>query len=223
MIFVARAAAVLALAGATGIAGWHWATHWAPSRQTYSLQGIDLPADPGDVEWGVVRGQGADFAYLIATDGRARAPAFEANWNALPASGLRRGAVHRYSLCQPAMAQANAFNTTVPRAGDALPAAIDIDFHEDCEARPDPATLVADLRRFVAMVEAHTGKPVLLRVARPVERIYALSARLDRPVWAVANFISPDYAARPWRMWRASDIRRVDGVAQPVNWNVVRN
>jgi lysozyme len=217
-----RAAAVLAGAGLLGIAGWSAATGWHPSTGRYPLQGIDLGESPGPVEWGIVRARGADFAYLVATSGADRRdPAFEANWAAVPEAGLRRGAVHLYSLCQPGIAQANAFNAFVPRTADALPVAVDVRYRDDCTARPDRADLVRDLATFVRMVETHIRKPVLLRVTRGVEADYRLSAAIDRPVWAVADFLSPDYAARPWRMWRASDIRRIDGIEGPVNWNVV--
>ena len=218
-----KVAAALAAVGALGIGGWHYATRWAPDTATYRLQGIDLGEAPGEVEWGTVRAAGADFAYLVATAGAdRRVPSFEANWNALPAAGLRRGAVHLYSLCQPGAAQANAFNTTVPRVADALPAAVDVDLREDCTARPERPALLADLQRFVAMVEAHTGRPLLLRISKPAERHYTLTAALARPIWESGNFLSPDYAARPWHMWRASDLRRIDGIAGPVNWNVVK-
>jgi lysozyme len=215
------AGAMIAL-GLLVIAGWSYATGWHPAVMAYPLQGIDLGENPGPVEWGTVRARGADFAYLVATSGADRRdPAFEANWAALPEAGLRRGAVHVYSLCQRASDQANAFNTFVPQADDALPAAIDVAFHDDCTARPDRATLIAEIAQLAAMIETHTRKPVLLRIARPVEKAYRLSEALPRPVWAVANVITPDYAARPWRMWRASDFRRVDGIEGPVNWNVV--
>lgn len=208
--------------GAIGIGGWSAATGWRPSAEHYPLQGIDLGENPAPVEWGTVRARGADFAYIVATSGKDRRdPAFEANWAALPEAGLRRGAVHLYSLCQLAIDQANAFNTFVPRVADALPTAIDIAFRDDCTARPDKAVLVNEVTRFVAMVEAHTEKPVLLRIAKPVEAAYGLSGALPRPVWAMANVFPPDYAARPWRMWRASDFRRVDGIEGPVNWDVV--
>ncbi|MBJ6121903.1 GH25 family lysozyme [Sphingomonas mollis] len=221
MTIIRKAALALSLLGATAIAGWHHATVWQPSTKTYPLQGIDLGATPGAVEWGFVRAAGADFAYLAATVGAdRRVSSFEANWNALPAAGLRRGAVHLYSLCQPAEAQANAFNTVVPRLADALPAAVDVDFREDCTDHPEPAALVRDVRLFVKMVEAHTGKPVLLRVGKAMDAAYALSDAIHRPIWAKANFLKPDYAARPWRLWRASDMRRIEGVENPVNWDV---
>ncbi|WP_294203629.1 GH25 family lysozyme [uncultured Sphingomonas sp.] len=214
-------AGLLAL-GAVSAGGRHWVTHWQPSTEHYPLQGIDLPENPPAVEWRTLRANGADFAYIVATSGTDRRDAaFEGNWDALPEAGMRRGAVHIYSLCQPAAAQADAFNIFVPRAGDALPAAIDLSFHDDCTARPDRAKLVADLTHFVAMVETHTAKPVMLRVSKAFESEYSITAALPRPVWSVGNLFKPDYAARPWRMWRASDFRRVEGVEGPVNWDVV--
>ena len=217
-----RFAAILAGVALAGVFAWNAATHWHPSIKTYPLQGIDLDEAPGPIEWGSVRANGADFAYLVATAGADRRdPGFEANWSALPDAGLRRGAVHLYSLCQPAIAQANAFNAFVPRDDDPLPVAIDLSFRDDCAARPERRTLIAELHTLIAAIETHTGKPVLLRITRPVEAAYQLSAAIDRPVWAIAPAVSPTYAARPWRMWRASSIRRLDGIDGPVNWDVV--
>lgn len=205
------------LAGAHVIAG-----RWHPSTARYRLQGIDLGEQPRPIEWGSVRAAGADFAYLVATVGvRTRDPAFEPNWQALPNAGLRRGAVHLYSLCEDGTAQGDAFNATVPRVADALPPAVDIAMREGCDA-PTPGPAVTNgVRAYVKRVEAHAGKPVILRLSRDVERRYRLSTALDRPLWLTGNFLRPDYTDRPWRLWRASDRRRVDGVEDPMNWVVV--
>lgn len=219
---ILKAAAVLVAAGALGIGGWSFATSWHPAPSQYPLQGIDLAENPGSVEWGTVRARGVDFAYLVATSGADRRDAgFEANWAAVPEAGLRRGAVHLFSLCQLAADQANAFNAFVPRAADALPMAIDIGYRDDCTARPDRAVLIGELRTFIKMVESHTRKPVLLRIGKALDGDYQLSAAIDRPVWAIGNLFPPSYAAKAWRMWRASDLRRIDGVTGPVNWDVV--
>lgn len=217
-----KAAGVLIGVGVLGIGGWSVATGWHPAQSQYPLQGIDLGENPGPIEWGTVRARGADFAYLVATSGADRRdPGFEANWAAVPEAGLRRGAVHIFSLCQLAQDQANAFNAFVPRTADALPMAIDIGFHEDCTARPDRSVLVGEVQTFIDMVETHTRKPVLLRLTKAVDTQYQLSAAIDRSVWSIGNLFPPSYAARPWRMWRASDVRRIDGIEGPVNWNVV--
>ena len=219
---ILKAAGAMVAAGAIGIGAWAYATAWHPKASQYPLQGLDLGERPGPVEWGTVRARGADFAYLVATSGADRRDAdFEANWTAVPEAGLRRGAVHLFSLCQLAADQANAFNAFVPRTADALPMAVDVSYRDDCVARPDRAVLIGELQRFIKMVETHTAKPVLLRVSKPVEADYQLTAAIDRPVWAIGDLFVPAYAARPWRMWRASDIRRIDGIEGPVNWDVV--
>lgn len=201
--------------------GWRAATHWHPAVEKFPVQGVDVGEVNGAIEWKVVAGAGADFGYAVATYGAGRRDRrFEENWQAMAAAGLRRGAVHVWSLCAPAVDQANAFNTMVPRDPGALPATIDFDYAEGCEARPERVALVENVTRAARIIEAHTGKPVLLRVSRRFERDYDLASALPRPIWAIGNFLEPGYAARGWRMWRASDIRRIDGIEGPVNWDV---
>ncbi|OYY90155.1 MAG: glycosyl hydrolase [Sphingomonas sp. 28-66-16] len=208
--------------GLAAIVTWSFAISWQPARRDYPFQGIAVGAAEAPIEWAVVRGGGADFAYLTATIGaEQRDPTFERSWSDVYAAGLRRGAVHVYSLCRLAADQANNFNTTVPRADDALPAAVEIDFHPDCAARPEPGVVADELVRFLTMVEAHTGKPMLLKISKRFEARYHLSAAIPRPIWSEGNFFPPDYAARPWRMWQASDMRRIDGAPTAVRWNVV--
>jgi lysozyme len=215
---VGRFALLLATAGLIGIGGWQWATRWHPSPEVYPLQGVDLPVDAPALEWGSVRAAGADFAYITATSGpRNRAPAFEVNWQALPEAGLRRGAVHDFDPCADGRAQADAFNAVVPRAADALPPVAAIRDEGDCT----PVEAARALRTFVGVVETHSGKPVLLRLSRAAEGRWKLAKTIDRPVWVTANLFRPGYVDRPWRLWRASDMRRVDGVTKPMNWNVV--
>ena len=215
----ARAAVVLAVAGVAGIGGWHWITRWHPAPALYPLQGVDLAEDARPLDWNSVRVAGADFAYLVATAGaHRRAPAFEANWQALPDAGLRRGAVHLFDPCDAGDAQADAFNAVVPQAVDALPAAVAVEIADGCAARPD---LTDQVRRFAATVETHSGKPVLLRVSRAAERAYHLSGALDRPLWVIGTLVRPGYATHPWRLWRATGLRHVEGVEGPLNWDVV--
>ena len=207
--------------GCLGLAGWRLAEGWTPSRANYPYQGLDVRGGDGPFEWRQLKAAGAAFVYHVATEGSARDPAFEADWDAIGEAGLGRGAVLVYSLCTPAEAQAAAFLALVPRTPDALPPAIALDFAADCPARPARAALLADLKRVIAALEAHAAKPVLLRPSAAFERAYQVSAALPRPIWAVGNLLSPGYAARPWRLWRASDFRRIEGAPRPVNWDVI--
>jgi len=216
-----RIAVILLAIVVTAVALWQAAVRWHPSVESYPVQGVEVGQANGAIDWHMVAAGGADFGYAVATHGaNQRDSAFEANWRDIAAAGLRRGAIHVYSLCQLASDQANAFNTLVPWTDDALPAAITLAYDPACAARPARAVLIGEIARAVTMIEAHTRKPVLLQIAKPFEADYRLSEALPRSVWATGNVFPPDYTARAWRMWRASDFRRIAGVDGPVNWNV---
>jgi lysozyme len=215
-------AAVLLLVMLFGGSLWLVARRWRPSVGDYHFQGVDVSDATGAIDWPAVKASGADFAYMRATMGTdGRDARFAENWQGALTAKVRRGAIHQYSLCRLAADQANNFNTMVPKVDDALPSAVAVDFTNDCKSRPERAVIVAELGRFVAMVEAHSERPVLLLVSQRFEAAYAVTGALARPIWSSQNFFPPDYAARPWRMWRASDMRRIAGVDGPVNWDVV--
>ena len=221
---VARLGIALVFMMLLGAAGWVFAISWRPSDKSYAFQGVDVSERNGPIDWMTLHGTGtgADFGYIRATYGAdGRDTRFAANWSDAYAADVRRGAIHEYSLCRLAVDQANNFNTVVPPVSDALPAAVSIDFTGDCSDRPERSVLIGEVKRFMTMVEAHTGKPVLLMTSKRLEAAYRLSADIPRPVWSAQDFFPPDYAARPWRMWRANDMRRVEGMEGPVNWDVV--
>ena len=214
--------AAVIVVGLAVIIAWSFAISWHPAPRSYPFQGPDVSAANGVIEWPVVRGGGASFAYLTATVGaETRDPMFPANWSDVYAAGLRRGAIHVYSLCRLAADQANNFNTTVPRTSDALPPALVVDFEDGCAARPERDVVIGEIERLIATIETHIQRPVLLKVSRRFDAAYRITLAIDRPIWSTQNFFPPDYAARPWRMWQASDMRRIDGAPTPVHWNVV--
>lgn len=205
-----------------GIAGWWFAAHWRPAVEDFPIQGVDVSAATGAVDWGTAKAEGADFAYVLATMGdKGRDPAFEGHWAALEGSGIRRGAIHAWSLCRLAADQADHFNAVVPRMPDALPAVVAFDFAPDCTDRPTREVLLREVATFLERVERHTGERVLIRVSPDFEQQYRLSDGLARTFWATGNWFPPDYLARPWRMWQANARRRVEGFEAPVAWDVV--
>lgn len=217
---------VIALAVATcgliAAAAWVYATGWTPDRARFPVQGVDVSAANQSIDWNAVRAGGATFAYIVATDGaRVRDPAFQANWEATYMARLRRGAIHRYSLCDPARAQTTNFMATVPRTTDQLPAIVEFAFDETCTARPDREALLDDVASFLTTTEAHLGKPMLIAPSAAFEDEYALSEGIARPIRASSTWLEPDYLPRAWTLWRASTLKRIDGVDGPLNWNAV--
>lgn len=217
--------AALALAALAALAGalYAYALQWRPSIEKYPLQGVDVSHHQGEIHWPSVRASGAEFAYIKATEGADhRDTRFADNWQQSEAAGLKHGAYHFYTLCRPAIDQATNFIATVPREELALPPAVDLEFGGNCAARPSRETLLADLTSFLQMIEAHAGKPAILYVTSEFEDAYAVSSGIHRTLWLRRLFLPPNYGERPWVMWQASSVRRIEGIEGPVDWNVVR-
>lgn len=199
------------------------AVGWAPPRDQYPVQGISVDESNGKIVWHVAGATGVDFAYLTATKGaETRDPSFASNVTGAREAGIRYGALHEYSLCRLASDQATMFVTTVPRNENILPPAVRLGFSEQCNERPGRALVLSELNTFLNQIEAHSDKPAIIAVSREFEELYDISSGINRTFWLEANFFPPDYATKPWVMWRASDMRRISGVNGPVNWNVVR-
>ncbi|WP_221793605.1 GH25 family lysozyme [Aquisediminimonas sediminicola] len=204
------------------LAVWFYAMGWTPSRDKYPVQGVAITSDAGDVQWPTAQSAGVDFAYLRATYGvTGRDAGFATYWANSRTAKVRRGAWHAYSLCQSADAQANNFVAAVPREKVALAPAIRLDFMDDCPARPGKAAVLDEIRLLVKAVEQQSGKPAILWISANFDDVYGVSAEIKRELWLDNGFFQPNYGARGWAIWRASDRRRVDGMQGSVAWNVV--
>jgi lysozyme len=200
-----------------------YAPHWHPSDRAFPDQGIDVSHHQGRIDWTLLPAQGVDFAYIKASEGGDFVdPAFARNWAGARSAGVRRGAYHYFTLCRPGADQAANFIATVPVDPGALPPVADVEDIGPCP-RPIAATAFrAELATFIRMVEAHYSKPVRLYLTHEFDRAYGVSAHFDRPLWLRSIFWKPDFGARPWAMWQASNFRRLEGIPGRVDWNVAR-
>ncbi len=216
------AAVLVALLG--GGYGWWHLRHWVPPRSAFPVQGVEVSADDGDIDWKAVKAIGADFAYVSASASAfARDPNFSRNLDDARAAKLQVGAVHRYDPCQPAERQAANFVTLVPRDSSLLPPAVDLDKDaSDCPVKVSDAKLESELMTFLNQVEAHTGKPALLKISRGFERHYHVAAAIDRNLWVTGDRFQPDYAGRPWTMWTANQALDNEAGEQAMRWVVVQ-
>ncbi len=200
-----------------------FARHWTPSHSRYPMQGISISSRSGEINWRMARAAGADFAYILATSGATlRDPTFDDYRDGARQEGMRYGPVHRYSLCGLPSEQATKFIATVPRDASMLPPVVQLDFTDDCKARPNRDTLLADLNTFLNQIETHSAKPAVLRLSHDFEAHYDVASGINRTLWLEGDFFPPDYATRRWVMWTASTWKRVDGIDGPIEWDVVR-
>lgn len=220
-IRVAGLAFVLIAALAAGL--WLYARGWHPSDSEFPVQGIDVSHHQGRIQWPLLKSQGVDFAYIKASEGGDyRDPMFAANVKGAAESGIARGAYHFFTLCRSGADQAANFNSAVGNASDLLPPAVDLEFGGNCGAKPSRAALLRELGVFLQRVEARSGKPALLYLTEEFDAAYRVSEAVDRPLWLRSLVRRPDYGARPWRIWQASNFRRLRGIEDRVDWNVAR-
>lgn len=206
--------------------GWAWwdLHHWVPPRVAFPMQGVEIGAEDGAVDWPALKAIGADFAYLDASASAfARDGAFVKNLDDARAAKLQVGAVHRYDPCQPAEKQAGNFVTVVPRDAKMLPPAIDLDMlADDCPIKVSDAAVQSELTTFINQIETHTGKSSILKVSRTFQKRYGVAAAIDRNLWLVRDRFQPDYAGRPWMLWTANSALANEAGATPVRWVVVQ-
>ena len=216
--------ALLLVAMIGGIWGWWHLDHWVPDRASYPVQGVEIGAADGDVNWASMEAIGANFAYLDASASAfARDPAFSANLEAARAARMQVGAVHRYDPCQPADKQAANFVTVVPRDPDMLPPVVELDMLADaCPVKVSDAKVESELMVFLNQVETHTGKAVILKVTSTFESRYGIASKLDRNLWLVRNRFQPDYAGRPWTLWTANSGLANEVAQGGLRWVVVQ-
>ncbi|MBL8582261.1 MAG: glycosyl hydrolase, partial [Rhizobiaceae bacterium] len=102
------------------------------SPRQMAVHGVDVSRWQGEIDWVKLRSQGANFAYIKATDGGDHLdPMFRKNWRAAHAAGLKRGAYHFFYWCRSGSEQADWFIRNVPRETGALPPVIDVEWNSE--------------------------------------------------------------------------------------------
>ncbi len=216
--------ALLLLGLIAGLAGWWHLRHWQPDPEVYRVQGVEIGAEDGEVDWRAIKAIGAHFAYIDASASAfARDPAFARNLEEARTAKLQVGAVHRYDPCQPAEKQAANFVTVVPRDAALLPPAVELEMVADnCPVKVSDAKVESELTTFLNEVETHTGKPSLLKLAPGFEARYRMALAIDRNLWLERTRFQPDYAGRPWTLWTANNALENEAGAKALRWVVVQ-
>ena len=189
------------------------------------VHGVDVSRWQGDIDWVRLREQGANFAYIKATDGGDHLdPMFKQNWRGAKAAGLRRGAYHFFYWCRVASEQADWFIRNVPRDPDALPPVIDVEYNgqSNCKRRLTPDQVREKMQVFMDRLEKHYGKRPVIYTAPDFYRDNLQQAFLDYPFWlrAVAQHPSKVYPGRKWVFWQYSGSGLSHGVDGKIDLNV---
>ncbi len=195
------------------------------SPRALAVHGVDVSRWQGEIDWPRLRTQGANFAYIKATDGGDHLdPMFRKNWRGAHEAGLRRGAYHFFYWCRTAGEQADWFIRNVPREPNALPPVIDVEYNGEssCKRRLSPEKIHEKMQVFMDRLERHYGQRPIIYTAPDFYRDNLQGAFLDYPFWlrAVAAHPSKVYPGRKWLFWQYSGSGLSHGVEGKIDLNV---
>lgn len=192
---------------------------------TYPVHGIDVSRYQGDIDWRRTRGSGIAFAYIKATEGGDFLdPKFRDHRHGARRAGLRWGAYHYFYFCRPAEEQAQWFIRNVPRDAQALPHVLDMEWNHrspTCRLRPDGATVRAEARRFLSILENHYGRRPIVYTTPDFFRDTDIGRLGGTEFWlrSVAGHPNEVYPGKRWTFWQYTGTGVVPGVEGPVDIN----
>ena len=95
-------------------------------------------------------------------------------------------------------------------------------------ALPAEAAMASELTTLLNQVEAHAGRPAILKLSRAFEKRYRVAGMIERTIWATGGwwpldgYLAPGYSGRPWVMWTANPRLRSPASDERLHWVVVR-
>jgi lysozyme len=187
------------------------------SNQPPRLSGIDVSHFQGHVDWQAVKAAGCDFAFAKATEGAGVTdPFFAANWAAMKAAGLVRGAYHFYRAQQDAAQQAAHFLSTVRFEPGDLPPVLDIEVN-DGVAGP---SLAGGVQAWLDAVEPVAGATPVIYTNTPFWDAHFNDQFGQYPLW-IAHY-GPAPQPLPagwtvWTLWQYSQSLNIGGVNGPAD------
>lgn len=193
-------------------------------RSGGDVRGIDVSHRQGEPDWARVRGSGAAFAFLKATDGAsAKDRALLRNAAAARKHGL---AVGFYHCARPERNGPNAellhFTETVRGMESELPHVLHMEGRA-AELGADALTRWAGA--WLEGVAAMTGKPVMLYAPASFAGRYFGRALARYPLWVAQYETVRPMANKVWNDWTVvqfSDRGNVPGIAGPVGLNAMK-
>jgi len=196
--------------------------------RSYPIHGIDISRWQGDIDWDRARSGGVSFAYMKATEGGDVAdPKFDSYWQGAKAAGVRRGAYHYYYFCRPAAEQARWFIKHVPRDANALPHVLDMEWtprSKTCTLRPDGATVRAEAKHFLSILEAYYGRRPIIYTTVDFYEDTGIGRLKGTEFWlrSVAGHPRKIYPRAAWSFWQYTGTGLVPGIDGQVDLNLWR-
>jgi GH25 family lysozyme M1 (1,4-beta-N-acetylmuramidase) len=203
---------------------------------TDTVEGVDVYAGDGAVDWTMVKASGRQFAFIKATQGDYnRQATFATNWAGAQTAGVLRSPYHFFDPTIDGTAQAQAFLDELSSVGGLqlgdLPPMLDLECptassesaaQPDCEHPGDPgwaptATIIQRTFDWLGAVEQATGrKAIVYSYTSWFASVGFTDARLAGYPLFVASFHTCASVPDPWTsavFWQYSASGSVPGIA----------
>lgn len=191
--------------------------------ESYAIHGIDVSKYQSTIAWEEVKAMKVKniqlgFAFIKATEGIGNTdPHFKRNWKKSKEAGIYRGAYHFFIASKDGKLQAENFIDKAELEPGDLPPVLDVEQLNGTSS----SQLRKEAKRWLETVEAYYKvKPIIYTNVDFYNR--HLGNEFDSyPLWA-AHYYQPEQPRinRGWVFWQHSDQGRVNGIANPVDFNV---
>ncbi|MEO9338144.1 GH25 family lysozyme [Mesorhizobium sp. SB112] len=192
----------------------------------HAVHGTDVSKYQTSVDWEKAKASGISFAFIKATEGGDRFDEyFNEHWKGTKAAGIPRSAYHFYYFCRPASEQAAWYIRNVPRDPSALPPVLDMEWNHlspSCKLRPSPATVRAEMKIFLDIIERHYGKRPIIYTSIDFFDDNNLASFKGYPYWlrSVAGHPAERYGPHPFTFWQYTGTGIVPGIKGDADINV---
>lgn len=186
-----------------------------------TLDGIDVSYWQLDIDWDKVKAAGKKYAIMRAANGLKGDTKFAYNWKRCHELGLRCGVYQYFQPDLDAIQQADLMLSLMGdlKPGD-LPPVIDV----EAKGNSTPAQLSAAVGKWIAYVEAKTGRqPMIYTGGYFWEDNVKSTAFVDYPLWHAQYCTNccPNIANpwKKWAFWQYSSTGKVSGINGNVDLN----
>lgn len=196
-----------------------------PMPDDYDIHGIDVSRYQHIIAWEEVSemqvaGIKIGFAFIKATEGVGnRDPQFTRNWRRAGNSNVPRGAYHFFIGSKDGRLQAENFIGRVKLEPGDLPPVLDVEQRNGVSK----AQLKREVKEWLMIVENYYKvKPIIYTNVDFYKQNLGEEFD-DYPLW-VAHYYEQRQPRikRDWHFWQHSDRGRVNGITQPVDFNVFK-
>lgn len=196
------------------------------SPHPFEVHGVDVSHWQADIDWKKLRTQGANFAFIKATEGGKHVDRlFKKNWKEAHEAGIPTGAYHFMYWCRSAEEQADWFIRHVPKQAGSLPPVLDVEWHgnrKTCPHKISKKRVLEKMNVWMDKIEKHYGVKPIIYTAPDFYEDNLQGQFKDHSFWlrSVAEHPKGRYPNRDFAFWQYSGTGLMKGVSTQIDHNV---